>query len=236
MWGYPTLLILWSINFKFSNSFCVFDKVDFLYVICFIWIFSAFKFLLNFRWWFLRRYILDLTITLVDFNFWHVQFLDINFQQVESSCSVCITTQKMKFPLRISSVNVAKSAVPIWSHLLKKSLMENFIFCAVTANTMLAAWLIASSAYRVCLREILDSTVLWFLRFWRTIRYNISPASHWKVTTEKFETSKVNATESMKVENRQEIYRQLKLETRSMIIHIFAVYYVFVQVQLKGNK
>ena len=39
--------------------------------------------------------------------------------------------KKWSFPLRISSVNVAKSVVSclIWSHLLKKSLMESFIFC-----------------------------------------------------------------------------------------------------------
>ena len=37
------------------------------------------------------------------------------------------------FPLRIFSVNMTKSAknLWIWSHLLNKSLMENFIFCAV---------------------------------------------------------------------------------------------------------
>ena len=38
------------------------------------------------------------------------------------------TAQKCIFPLRISSVNVTESAVWIWSHLLKKCLMENFIF------------------------------------------------------------------------------------------------------------
>ena len=54
---------------------------------------------------------------------------------------ICITTKfygrrkstlhkKWSFPLRISSVNVTKSAGN-WSHLLKKPLMENFIFCAV---------------------------------------------------------------------------------------------------------
>ena len=37
--------------------------------------------------------------------------------------------EKSNFPLRISLVNVTKSR--IWSHLQKKSLMENFIFCAV---------------------------------------------------------------------------------------------------------
>ena len=35
--------------------------------------------------------------------------------------------KKPSFPLRISSVNVSKSG-QIWSHLLKKSLMVNFIF------------------------------------------------------------------------------------------------------------
>ena len=38
--------------------------------------------------------------------------------------------KKWSFPLKISSVNVTKP--PIWSHLLKKSLMKNFIVCAVT--------------------------------------------------------------------------------------------------------
>ena len=38
--------------------------------------------------------------------------------------------KKWCFPLRISSVNVnKKSFLRIWSHLLKKYLIENFIFC-----------------------------------------------------------------------------------------------------------
>ena len=43
--------------------------------------------------------------------------------------------KKWSFPFRISSVNVIFSKflqkLRIWSHLLKKSLMENFIFCVV---------------------------------------------------------------------------------------------------------
>ena len=40
--------------------------------------------------------------------------------------------KKWSFPLRIYSVNVTKSTGNcVFSHLLKKSLMENFIFCAV---------------------------------------------------------------------------------------------------------
>ena len=44
--------------------------------------------------------------------------------------------KKWSFPLRISSVNVTKFAsfLRIWSHLLKKSLMGNFIFCAVNSS------------------------------------------------------------------------------------------------------
>ena len=42
--------------------------------------------------------------------------------------------KKWNFPLRISSVNMTKirSFLRIWSHLLNKSSMENFIFCAVS--------------------------------------------------------------------------------------------------------
>ena len=44
-----------------------------------------------------------------------------------TSCSYIVNTaQKMKFP-----INDFFSFMRIWSHLLKKSLMENFIFCAV---------------------------------------------------------------------------------------------------------
>ena len=44
--------------------------------------------------------------------------------------------KKWSFPLRISSVNVTKFAsfLRIWSHLLKKSLMGHFIFCAVYSS------------------------------------------------------------------------------------------------------
>ena len=39
--------------------------------------------------------------------------------------------KKWTFLLKSCSVNVTKSVVRIWSHLLKKILMENFIFCTV---------------------------------------------------------------------------------------------------------
>ena len=43
------------------------------------------------------------------------------------------TVQKMKFPIKdfFSKYDQIRSFLRIWSHLLKKSLMENFHFCAV---------------------------------------------------------------------------------------------------------
>ena len=46
--------------------------------------------------------------------------------------SVQFTAQKMKFSIKdfFSKCDQIRRKLPIWSHLLKKSLMENFIFCA----------------------------------------------------------------------------------------------------------
>ena len=43
------------------------------------------------------------------------------------------TAQKMKFPIKYfcSKCDQIRSFQRIWSHLMKKSLMENFIFCTV---------------------------------------------------------------------------------------------------------
>ena len=43
------------------------------------------------------------------------------------------TAQKMKFSIKdfFSKCVQIRSFLRIWSHLLKKSLIENFIFCAV---------------------------------------------------------------------------------------------------------
>ena len=51
-------------------------------------------------------------------------------------------TKKWSFPLRISSLNVTFSFLRIWAHLLKKSLMENFIFCAVVVSILYTFWLL----------------------------------------------------------------------------------------------
>ena len=44
-----------------------------------------------------------------------------------------VTAQKMKFPITdfFSNCDQIRRKLRIWSHLLKKSLIENFIFCAV---------------------------------------------------------------------------------------------------------
>ena len=46
---------------------------------------------------------------------------------------ILFTAQKMKFSIRgiFSKCDQIRWKLRIWSHLLKKSLMENFIFCAV---------------------------------------------------------------------------------------------------------
>ena len=45
----------------------------------------------------------------------------------------CNAAQKMKFSIKgfFSKCEQIREKLRIWSHLLKKSLMENFIFCAV---------------------------------------------------------------------------------------------------------
>ena len=46
---------------------------------------------------------------------------------------ISVTAQKMKFSMKdfFSKCHEIRRKLPIWSHLLKKSLMENFLFCAV---------------------------------------------------------------------------------------------------------
>ena len=47
--------------------------------------------------------------------------------------SLHYTAQKMKFSIKnfFSKYDESRRKLRIWSHLLKKSLLENFIFCAV---------------------------------------------------------------------------------------------------------
>ena len=59
-------------------------------------------------------------------------FWDLN----ESHLSLTYTGRKMKFSIKdfFSKFDQIPSFLRIWSHLLKKSLMENFIFCAVLSS------------------------------------------------------------------------------------------------------
>ena len=53
----------------------------------------------------------------------------------------CVTGQKMKFSIKglFSKCDQIRSFLQIWSHLLKKSLMKNFIFCAMKKETLTQA-------------------------------------------------------------------------------------------------
>ena len=53
---------------------------------------------------------------------------------VEAVGNLEVTAQKMKFSIKgfFSKCDQIRSKLRIWSHLLQKSLTENFIFCAVS--------------------------------------------------------------------------------------------------------
>ena len=52
------------------------------------------------------------------------------------SIRLCDNAQKMKFTIKnfFSKCDQIRSFLRIWSHLQEKSLMENFIFCAVVVD------------------------------------------------------------------------------------------------------
>ena len=56
-----------------------------------------------------------------------------NASRFSYSATTTITAQKMKFYIKdfFSKCAQIRRKLRIWSHLLKKSLMQNFIFCAV---------------------------------------------------------------------------------------------------------
>ena len=60
------------------------------------------------------------------------------FPRVSCKSSKAHTAQKMKSSIKefFSKCDQAHSFLQIWSHLLKTSLMKNFIFCAVSAETV----------------------------------------------------------------------------------------------------
>ena len=58
------------------------------------------------------------------------------------SNSTCGAAQKKKFSIKdfFNKFDQMRRLLRIWSHLLKKSLMENFIFCAVWFVALLQKW------------------------------------------------------------------------------------------------
>ena len=63
-------------------------------------------------------------------NVWQVTLRELS---VHNLYAKNYTAQKMKFSIKdfFSKCDQIRSFLPIWSHLLKKSLIENFFFCAV---------------------------------------------------------------------------------------------------------
>ena len=59
-----------------------------------------------------------------------------NISQEEYDPATASTAQKMKLSIKdsFSKCDQIRRILRIWSHLLRKSLMENFIFCAVYAE------------------------------------------------------------------------------------------------------
>ena len=59
-----------------------------------------------------------------------------NISQEEYDPVTASTAQKMKLSIKdsFSKCDQIRRILRIWSHLLRKSLMENFIFCAVYAE------------------------------------------------------------------------------------------------------
>ena len=64
-----------------------------------------------------------------------------------------ITAQKMKFSIKdfFSKCDQIRKKLQIWSHLLKKFLMENFIFCAVNIALDWSSW--KKMAHKYFLRD-----------------------------------------------------------------------------------
>ena len=78
-----------------------------------------------------------------------------------TSCTSRLTAQKMKFSIKyfFSKCDQLHSFLQIWSHLPKKSLMKNFISCAVSYQ-------IAGFFDDQYLLSVMNQVISWFLG-WR---------------------------------------------------------------------
>ena len=61
---------------------------------------------------------------------------------LKSGLFMHVVAQKMKFSIKdfFSKCDQIRKKLRIWSHLLKKSIMENFLFCAVVAAREGSIW------------------------------------------------------------------------------------------------
>ena len=80
------------------------------------------------------------------------------------------TAQKVKFSIKdfFSECDQNRSFLWIWSHLLKKSLMENFIFCAVWS----VYYLLIYSVYHLTKRKVCRIPLVCFSQFLGYIYYS----------------------------------------------------------------
>ena len=81
-----------------------------------------------------------------------------NWVSTSKTCKA-VTAQKMKFSIKdfFSKCDQSCSFLRIWSHLPKKSLMENFIFCAVRVAQAMMPFLCHSFLNKK--RKIISGTV-----------------------------------------------------------------------------
>ena len=137
------------VKFRFGRSYLyikgipwkiLFDFIEKKYSLLVFFVWKAFTFLNSERFlcwksrndsqhFFLEIFFWDLSI-----NYWGSIFtLNITFSLV-CVLSLYFTAQKMKFSIKhfFSKCDQIRRKLRIWLHLLKKFLMENFIFCTVS--------------------------------------------------------------------------------------------------------
>ena len=102
-------------------------------------------------------------------------YQEMTYIEVTSCSYIVNTAQKMKFP-----INDFFSFMRIWSHLLNKSLMENFIFCVVKCK--FSKWSVIIFSF-ISKSHIRRSGTLW--RTYRKIPSLFHRVIYWKKMVEK---------------------------------------------------
>ena len=87
-------------------------------------------------------------------SYWDSTFFSVIFSDRDFSKTPYSTAQKMKFSIKdfFSICERIRRKLRIWSHLLRKSLMENFIFCAV----------------------LIHSSIIWKFHYWHCLNNYLS--------------------------------------------------------------